>query len=70
MMGLDRSRMPMKPQSADATAAEALAALVANRPTHLSGKINRLVHRLMPAALTTRMARSMVEQGLAALGRA
>jgi short-subunit dehydrogenase len=70
LMGLDRARMPIKPQSADATAAEALAALVANRPTHLSGRINRLVYRLMPTALTTRMARSMVEQGLAALGRA
>jgi short-subunit dehydrogenase len=32
LMGLDRGRMPIKPQSADTTAAEALAALVANRP--------------------------------------
>jgi short-subunit dehydrogenase len=67
LMGLDRARMPLKPQSPDATAAEALEALVANRPVHLSGWVNRLVHRLMPSGLTTRMARSMVEQGVAAL---
>jgi uncharacterized protein len=70
MLGLDRAHMPIKPQSADATAAEALAALGANRATHLSGRINRLVYRLTPTALTTRMARSMVEHGMAALGRA
>jgi short-subunit dehydrogenase len=70
MMGLDRARMPIKPQSADATAAEGLAALVANRPVHLSGRINRLVYRVVPSALTTRLARSMVEQGVAALARA
>jgi short-subunit dehydrogenase len=67
MLGLDRTRMPIKPQSADATAAEALAALVANRPVHLSGWINRLIRRVVPTALTTRLARSMVEQGVAAL---
>jgi short-subunit dehydrogenase len=48
MMGLDRARMPLKPQSPDATAVEAPAALVANRRVHLSGWINRLVHRVMP----------------------
>jgi short-subunit dehydrogenase len=69
LMGLDRARMPLKPQSADATAAEALAALVANRPVHLSGRMNRLVHRVMPAGVTARMARSMVERGVAALAQ-
>jgi short-subunit dehydrogenase len=67
MMGLDRARMPLKPQSADATAAEALAALVANHPVHLSGRMNRFVRSMMPTALTTRLARSMVERGVAAL---
>jgi short-subunit dehydrogenase len=70
MLGLDRARMPIKPQSAEATAAEALAALVRNRPTLLSGRINRLVYRFIPSALTTRMARSMVEQGMTAMGSA
>jgi hypothetical protein len=69
LMGLDRAQMPIKPQSAGATAAEGLAALIANRPAHLSGRINRLVHRVVPASLTTRMARGMVEQGVAALAR-
>jgi short-subunit dehydrogenase len=69
IMGLDRARMPMKPQSPDATAAEALAALVSNHPVHLSGRMNRLVRRVMPASLTARMARSMVERGVAALAQ-
>lgn len=67
LMGLDRSKMPVKPQTAEATAAEALAALVANRATHLSGRINRILYRVMPASITTRLARSMVEQGVASL---
>jgi short-subunit dehydrogenase len=70
MLGLDRARLPMKPQSPAATAAEALAALGANRPTHLSGWTNRLAHRVLPSALTTRLARSLVEQGMANLARA
>lgn len=64
MLGLDRGRMPIKPQSA-----EALAALVANQPAHLSGRLNRVIYRLVPATLTTRLARSMVRQGMAALAR-
>lgn len=64
MMGLDPARMPIKPQSPESTAAEALAALVANRPTHLSGRLNRLFYRLVPASVSTRMARGLVEQGL------
>lgn len=69
MLGLDRGRMPIKPQSADATAAEALRALAANRPAHLSGRLNRVIYRLVPATVTTRLARSMVRQGMAALAR-
>ena len=69
LMGLDRAHMPIKPQPAASTAAEGLEALIANRPAHLSGRINRLVHRVVPASLTIRMARGMVEQGVAALAR-
>jgi short-subunit dehydrogenase len=64
MMGLDPERMPIKPQSPASTAAEALGALAANRPTHLSGRANRLFYRLVPASVSTRMARGLVEQGL------
>jgi hypothetical protein len=49
--------------------AEALAALVANRPAHLSGRLNRVIYRLVPAAVTTRLARSMVRQGMGAVAR-
>jgi uncharacterized protein len=64
MMGLDPARMPVKPQSPESTAAEALAALMANRSTHLSGRLNRLFYRLVPASISTRMARGLVEEGL------
>src|SRR5262249_20117436 len=63
MLGLDRARMPIKPQSADATAAEALAALVANRPAHLSGRLNRVIYRLVPATGATRVGRPMGAHG-------
>lgn len=66
-MGLDPSRMPLKPASPDSTAAEALTALASNRPTHLSGRMNRIAYRLLPTAISTRMARSLVAQGLATL---
>src|ERR1051326_435917 len=63
MLGLDRGRMPIKPQSADATAAEALAALVANRPAHLSGRLNRGIYRLGPGQGANGLGRLMVRQG-------
>ena len=66
MMGMDPARMPIKPISAQVSAAEALAALVANRPSHISGRVTRLVYRLMPESVTTRMARSMLANAFAA----
>jgi len=67
--GESRRTAQARPQSADATAAEALAALVANRPVHLSGRINRFCPPRDPTSVTARMARSMVERGIATLAQ-
>jgi short-subunit dehydrogenase len=66
MLGMDPARMPIKPIPAGVSAAEALAALVANRPSHISGRITRLVYRLMPTSVSTRIARSMLANAFAA----
>jgi uncharacterized protein len=66
MMGMDPARMPIKPIPAEVSAAEALAALVTNRPSHISGRLTRLVYRLMPTSVSTRIARSMLANAFAA----
>ncbi|HLW02423.1 MAG TPA: SDR family NAD(P)-dependent oxidoreductase [Ktedonobacterales bacterium] len=49
-MGLDERRMPFKPMTVAQCVAEGLAALKANRPSHLTGAMNRLMDRLLPRA--------------------
>jgi short-subunit dehydrogenase len=49
-MGLDAKSMPFKPLTVAQTVAEGLAALNANRPSHLSGTMNRLMNGLLPRA--------------------
>lgn len=49
-MGLDARSMPFKPMTVAQCVAEGLAALNANRPSHLTGAMNRLMNRLLPRA--------------------
>jgi short-subunit dehydrogenase len=49
-MGLDARSMPFKPMTVAQTVAEGLAALNANRPSRLTGAVNRLLNRLLPRA--------------------
>ena len=49
-MGLDARSMPFKPMTVAQCVAEGLAALNANRPSHLTGAMNRLMDRLLPRA--------------------
>jgi short-subunit dehydrogenase len=49
-MGLDARSMPFKPMSVAQCVSEGLAALNANRPSHLTGAMNRLMNRLLPRA--------------------
>jgi short-subunit dehydrogenase len=59
-MGVDPSEMPMKPMSAERCAAEGLTALSLNRATHVAGRMNRLMARLMPRSVATSMMGAMI----------
>lgn len=67
-MGVDSSEMPMKPMSAERVAYEGLRALQANRKTHIAGRINRMMSRLMPRSIATAMMGAMIGKKFA--GRA
>lgn len=54
--------MPIKPMNAHQVVAEALAALNANRATHIAGRMNRWMAMLMPRSMATRMMGSMMEK--------
>jgi hypothetical protein len=51
--------------STEQCVAEGLAALSANRATHIAGRMNRLLATLMPRRLATRMYGSLSAQVLA-----
>lgn len=59
-MGIDPADMPMKPMSAEQCAAEGLAALQSNRATHIAGRMNRVMSRLMPRSVATRVTGAMI----------
>jgi hypothetical protein len=65
-MGVDPAEMPMKPMSAERVAAEALRALQRNRPTHIAGRVNRLMARLMPRSIATTMMGALIGRKFAA----
>jgi short-subunit dehydrogenase len=56
----------LKPMSPEQCVAEGLAALGANRATHIAGRMNGLLTALMPRRLATRMYGSLSAQVLAA----
>jgi short-subunit dehydrogenase len=68
MMGMDPAHMPIRPISPHACAAEGLTALLANRPTHIAGRMARLMYRLTPASVSRNVARTMLANAL--VGRA
>jgi short-subunit dehydrogenase len=59
-MGVDPAEMPMKPMTAERVAWEGLRALQANRATHIAGRINRIMSRLMPRFVATAMMGAMI----------
>ncbi len=62
--GIDRSRLPMKLMPVEQCVAEGLQALVSNQPTHLTGRLNRIMSKLIPAAITRTVNSKMLSQGL------
>jgi hypothetical protein len=59
-MGVDPSAMPMKPMTAERCAAEGLSALARNRATHVAGRMNRIMAKLMPRSVATSMMGAMI----------
>lgn len=66
--GLDIANMPVKPVTAEQTVAEALAAFKSNRPIWLTGRMNRLMDKLVPDSLKRRILGSMLSAGARANG--
>jgi short-subunit dehydrogenase len=50
-LGFDPNTMPLKPMPVEQCVAEGLAALQANRPTHISGRLYRIMMALMPRSM-------------------
>ena len=63
--GTDPSDVPMKLMSAQECVAEGLAALNANRATHIAGRMNRIMIALIPRSVRPKMMGAMVAKGLA-----
>ncbi len=60
--GLSPDKLPVKPLSTKQCVAEGLAALSANRATHIAGSLNRVMAALMPRPLAIRMYGSLTQQ--------
>jgi short-subunit dehydrogenase len=63
--GFDPANMPMKPMATKQCVAEGLAALSANRATHIPGSLNRIMAAIMPRSLATKIYGSMMRRTIA-----
>ena len=59
-IGFDPKSTPLPPMTVEQCVSEGLAALHANRPSHLTGAIYRIMNRLMPRSLFRQMNGSML----------
>ena len=59
-MGVDPADMPMTPMSPERVAREGLRALQRNHATHIAGRMNRVMSRLMPRSIATGMMGAMI----------
>ena len=64
-IGLDANSMPLKPMTVEQCVSEGLAALNANRPSHLTGAIYRLMNSLLPRSVFREMNGKMILKVLA-----
>jgi short-subunit dehydrogenase len=64
-LGFDPTTMPLKPMPVEQCVAEGLAALNANRPTHISGRMNRIMTALMPRSLAIKFNGNMLGKAAA-----
>jgi uncharacterized protein len=63
-LGLDPATMPMKPMLVAQCVFEGLEALTKNRATHIPGRINRIMHALIPTTLSRGMMGKMMAEAL------
>ena len=63
--GFDADTMPIKPMSVEQCVAEGLAALNANRATHITGRMFRIMDALTPRSVMTRMNGKMLAKAVA-----
>ncbi len=63
--GFNPDTLPVKPMSPKQCVAEGLAALSANRATHIAGRLNRILAAVLPHSLAIRMYGSMTARVLA-----
>jgi hypothetical protein len=61
-IGLDRSRMPIRPMPADAAVRETVAAFLKRRPMHIPGRLMRVMTRLLPRSRSVRLNGRMLGQ--------
>ena len=62
-LGFDAASMPIKPISVEQCVAEGLVAFKRNRATHLTGRINRIMNRLVPASISRKLLGKMIANG-------
>jgi hypothetical protein len=63
--GFDAGSMPMKLMTVEQCVAEGLAALKANRATHIAGRMNRIMTALIPGSVMRKMMGTMLAKALA-----
>jgi hypothetical protein len=63
--GFDPKTMPMKPMSVEQCVSEGLSGLLKNRSRIVPGRLNRIMHDLVPASLARKMEADMLGKGLA-----
>ena len=60
--GFDQANLPLKLMSPEQCAAEGLAALSANRATHIAGRMNRILAAVIPRSVVSSMFGNMMRQ--------
>lgn len=63
-IGFEADSAPLPPMTVEQCVSEGLAALSANRPSHLTGMVYRMMNRLMPRALFRQMNGNMLSKVL------
>lgn len=64
ILGFDADSMPMKPMTVEQCVSEGLTALKANRPSHITGGLFRIMSNLMPRALFRAVNGAMIKRAL------